>query len=170
VTQPLWCQGWQVEHQVHKTQRLKAFKVIVYQRLYQKILALIAPRLYRGRSRRHTGHDEHCLAPLRDTMPDGVKGTIPGGGPCLWVELPERVDRERLRHRLAQLQVLIRRYDNAFLGRPHLNGFRLGDTMLSQDDRRRGIEFWISRPSRLHDRFCYRKQADGTWKIVRLSP
>lgn len=32
------------------------------------------------------------------------------------------------------------------------------------------IEFWISRPSRLHDRFCYRKQADGTWKIVRLSP
>ncbi len=32
------------------------------------------------------------------------------------------------------------------------------------------IEFWISRPSRLHDRFCYDKQADGTWKIVRLSP
>ncbi len=32
------------------------------------------------------------------------------------------------------------------------------------------IEFWISRPSRLHDRFCYRKQADGTWDIVQLSP
>jgi pyridoxamine 5'-phosphate oxidase len=32
------------------------------------------------------------------------------------------------------------------------------------------IEFWISRPSRLHDRFCYRKQGDGTWKRVRLSP
>jgi pyridoxamine 5'-phosphate oxidase len=32
------------------------------------------------------------------------------------------------------------------------------------------IEFWISRPSRLHDRFCYRKQASGAWQIVRLSP
>ena len=32
------------------------------------------------------------------------------------------------------------------------------------------IEFWISRPSRLHDRFCYRKQSNGTWDIVRLSP
>ena len=32
------------------------------------------------------------------------------------------------------------------------------------------IEFWQGRPSRLHDRFCYSKQADGSWKIDRLSP
>lgn len=32
------------------------------------------------------------------------------------------------------------------------------------------IEFWQGRPSRLHDRLCYRKQADGSWKIERLSP
>lgn len=32
------------------------------------------------------------------------------------------------------------------------------------------IESWLSRPSRLHDRFCYRKQADGAWSIERLSP
>lgn len=32
------------------------------------------------------------------------------------------------------------------------------------------IEFWQGRPSRLHDRFCYTKQADGSWKIERLSP
>ncbi len=32
------------------------------------------------------------------------------------------------------------------------------------------IEFWLSRPNRLHDRFCYRKQTDGAWDIVRLSP
>jgi DNA-binding transcriptional MocR family regulator len=83
---------------------------------------------------------EHCLAALRDTMPDGVKWTTPGGGPCLWVELPEGVGRERLRHRLAGRQVLISLYDNAFFGRPHLNGFRLGYAMLSQDDMRRGIE------------------------------
>jgi pyridoxamine 5'-phosphate oxidase len=32
------------------------------------------------------------------------------------------------------------------------------------------IEFWQGRPSRLHDRFCYSRQTDGTWKIERLSP
>ena len=32
------------------------------------------------------------------------------------------------------------------------------------------IEFWQGRPSRLHDRFCYTKQADGKWKIDRLYP
>lgn len=32
------------------------------------------------------------------------------------------------------------------------------------------IEFWQGRPSRLHDRYRYQKQPDGTWKIERLSP
>ncbi len=32
------------------------------------------------------------------------------------------------------------------------------------------IEFWQGRPSRLHDRFTYTRQADGSWKIERLSP
>jgi pyridoxamine 5'-phosphate oxidase len=31
------------------------------------------------------------------------------------------------------------------------------------------IEFWQGRPSRLHDRFLYAKQAN-TWQIERLSP
>jgi pyridoxamine 5'-phosphate oxidase len=32
------------------------------------------------------------------------------------------------------------------------------------------IEFWQGRPSRLHDRFTYLRQADGSWKIERLAP
>jgi pyridoxamine 5'-phosphate oxidase len=32
------------------------------------------------------------------------------------------------------------------------------------------IEFWQGRPSRLHDRFCYSRQADDSWKIERLAP
>ncbi|HXT13274.1 MAG TPA: pyridoxamine 5'-phosphate oxidase [Candidatus Angelobacter sp.] len=32
------------------------------------------------------------------------------------------------------------------------------------------IEFWQGRPSRLHDRFRYLKQADGKWLIERLCP
>jgi len=32
------------------------------------------------------------------------------------------------------------------------------------------VEFWQGRPSRLHDRFCYVRQADGGWRIERLSP
>jgi pyridoxamine 5'-phosphate oxidase len=32
------------------------------------------------------------------------------------------------------------------------------------------IEFWQGRPSRLHDRFSYTRQADESWLIERLSP
>jgi len=34
----------------------------------------------------------------------------------------------------------------------------------------REIEFWQGRPSRLHDRFLYTRQLDGSWKIDRLAP
>ncbi len=32
------------------------------------------------------------------------------------------------------------------------------------------IEFWQGRPSRLHDRIVYLRQADNSWKIERLAP
>ena len=32
------------------------------------------------------------------------------------------------------------------------------------------IEFWQGRASRLHDRFSYTRQADGTWGLERLAP
>ena len=32
------------------------------------------------------------------------------------------------------------------------------------------VEFWQGRPRRLHDRFVYRRQPDGSWSIERLCP
>jgi pyridoxamine 5'-phosphate oxidase len=32
------------------------------------------------------------------------------------------------------------------------------------------IEFWQGRVNRLHDRFCYTRQPDNSWKLERLSP
>jgi pyridoxamine 5'-phosphate oxidase len=32
------------------------------------------------------------------------------------------------------------------------------------------VEFWQGRPNRLHDRLRYKRQADGSWQIDRLSP
>lgn len=32
------------------------------------------------------------------------------------------------------------------------------------------IEFWQGRLNRLHDRFCYTRQPDNSWKVERLSP
>ncbi len=44
---------------------------------------------------------------------------------------------------------------------PHWGGYRLTPQT---------IEFWQGRRSRLHDRLRYTQQADGAWKIERLSP
>jgi len=32
------------------------------------------------------------------------------------------------------------------------------------------IEFWLGRPSRLHDRFQYTRQSNASWKLERLAP
>ena len=44
---------------------------------------------------------------------------------------------------------------------PHWGGYRLKPDM---------IEFWQGRPNRLHDRFRYTRQPDGSWLIERLAP
>ena len=44
---------------------------------------------------------------------------------------------------------------------PHWGGYRLKPDI---------IEFWQGRPNRLHDRFRYTEQADGSWQIDRLAP
>ena len=57
---------------------------------------------------------------------------------------------------------LIEKWENSTILRPpHWGGYRLVPTYM---------EFWQGRPSRLHDRVAYTQEADGNWKIERLSP
>jgi pyridoxamine 5'-phosphate oxidase len=44
---------------------------------------------------------------------------------------------------------------------PHWAGFRVKPVR---------VEFWQGRPGRLHDRLCYTRQADHSWKRERLAP
>ncbi|HEY4414868.1 MAG TPA: pyridoxamine 5'-phosphate oxidase [Verrucomicrobiae bacterium] len=58
-------------------------------------------------------------------------------------------------------QALEKQFPHAIPTPPNWGGFVL---------RPKRIEFWQGRPSRLHDRFSYTRQADDSWKIERLSP
>lgn len=51
--------------------------------------------------------------------------------------------------------------DTAIPRPPHWGGFRLAPER---------IEFWQGRPSRLHDRLVFRRDATGTWILERLAP
>ncbi len=44
---------------------------------------------------------------------------------------------------------------------PHWGGYRVKPD---------AMEFWQGRPNRLHDRFRYTRQTDGSWQIDRLAP
>ena len=67
--------------------------------------------------------------------------------------------REELETRARELEAF---HGNRRIKRPeHWGGYRLEPAR---------IEFWKSRPGRLHDRILYERRADGDWSIQRLAP
>ncbi|HTR49582.1 MAG TPA: PLP-dependent aminotransferase family protein [Kofleriaceae bacterium] len=80
-----------------------------------------------------------CLAALEELMPEGVRWTRPGGGPTLWLELPAAVDRVALEQHLATRGVAVSSASAAFVGAPHLNGFRIAYAYLSETDMHRAL-------------------------------
>ena len=83
----------------------------------------------------------------------------------------------------SRLAVWAERQSRVIAGREHLTeGFRQAEQTYSSDAVPRPpywggyrlvpnlFEFWQGCPNRLHDRLCYTRQSDGTWKMKRLSP
>jgi len=68
------------------------------------------------------------------------------------------ISRQDLEAREAEYR---QRYGEHIPRPPHWGGYRVVPD---------SFEFWQGRPSRLHDRLVYRRDAQGAWQVVRLAP
>jgi 2-aminoadipate transaminase len=80
-----------------------------------------------------------CLAALDELMPDGVRWTRPGGGPTLWLELPRSVDYADIEAHLARRGVNVSNASAAYIGEPHLHGFRIAYAYLPENQMRSAL-------------------------------
>ena len=80
-----------------------------------------------------------CLAALDELMPDHCRWTRPGGGPTLWLEIPRSIDMGGLETHLARRGVHVSNASAAFLGEPHLHGFRIAYAFLSELEMRSAL-------------------------------
>ncbi len=80
-----------------------------------------------------------CLAALDELMPDGVRWTRPGGGPTLWLELPRSIEYAAIEAHLARRGVHVSNASAAYVGPPHLHGFRIAYAYLPEEQMRAAL-------------------------------
>ena len=80
-----------------------------------------------------------CLEALDELMPDGVRWTRPGGGPTLWLELPRSIDYATLEAHLARRGLHVSNASAAYIGDPHLHGFRIAYAYLPESQMRAAL-------------------------------
>ncbi len=80
-----------------------------------------------------------CLTALDELMPDGVRWTRPGGGPTLWLEIPRTIPLPALEAHLLRRGVFVTNGSAAFLGEPHLHGFRIAYAFLPEAEMRSAL-------------------------------
>jgi DNA-binding transcriptional MocR family regulator len=68
-----------------------------------------------------------------------VRWTRPGGGPTLWLELPRPTDYPKIEAHLARRGVQVSNAAAAYIGAPHLHGFRIGYAYLTEDQMRAAL-------------------------------
>jgi pyridoxamine 5'-phosphate oxidase len=66
----------------------------------------------------------------------------------------------------AVLEAELHRLEAHYAGHPPPRPENWGGYRLAPEQ----FEFWQSAPYRLHDRLCYTRQEDGSWRLVRLAP
>ena len=102
------------------------------------------------------------VAAIDDEASDRYYASRPRGSRIgAWASAQSSVlaDREELVARVAEVEA---RFPDEEIPRPPFwGGFRIDPVE---------IEVWQGRPSRLHDRFRYRREAGGDWVVERLSP
>jgi 2-aminoadipate transaminase len=77
---------------------------------------------------------------LRDLMPESVRWTTPGGGPCLWLELPKKVSIPKLVADLEPKKIILQPSDSAFVGEVNLHGLKIGYAYLTPEEMTRSLE------------------------------
>jgi GntR family transcriptional regulator/MocR family aminotransferase len=100
---------------------------------------------------------QSCLEALRALMPPSVRWTTPGGGPTLWLELPREVDRLALRAALGARGVFVEDTGPAFLGAPHLHGFRVSYAYLPPETLRGALQIVAEELARAQERPARRR-------------
>ena len=79
------------------------------------------------------------LAALERSMPSGTRWTTPGGGMCVWVELPLGFDASELLIHLRERGVLFAPGRYFFQQNPQLNTLRLSFTSIDEKRIARGV-------------------------------